>query len=132
MRTYILDSNAVVAYFQKEKSWQKVQTILAMGLTGQAKILMSSINFGEYLYTIHSKVSEKEYKNNMKRFEALEINLINPDLEQVYQAVEFKNCGGIAYCDCFVLALAKKHKATIVTGDKEFKKFEKDFRIEWL
>jgi ribonuclease VapC len=84
------------------------------------------------LYTIHSKVSEKEYKNNMKRFEALEINLINPDLEQVYQAVEFKNCGGIAYCDCFVLALAKKHKATIVTGDKEFKKFEKDFRIEWL
>lgn len=132
MPTYILDSNALVAYFQKEKNWQKVQTILAMGLTGQVKILMSSINFGEYLYAIHSKVSEKEYKNNIKRFEALEINLINPDVEQVHQAVEFKNRGGIAYCDCFVLALAKKHEAVIVTGDQEFKKFEKEFRIDWL
>ncbi len=30
----------------------------------------------------------------------------------------------ISYADCFILASAIEHKATIVTGDPEFKKVE--------
>jgi ribonuclease VapC len=40
--------------------------------------------------------------------------------------------GQIAYADCFAAALAKLHKAELVTGDHEFKLLEGDVRILWV
>ncbi|MGQ0523964.1 MAG: PIN domain-containing protein, partial [Betaproteobacteria bacterium] len=38
----------------------------------------------------------------------------------------------MSYADCFAAALAKHHKADLVTGDKEFKQVEGDVSVHWL
>jgi predicted nucleic acid-binding protein len=48
------------------------------------------------------------------------------------QAAMYKSIGGMSYADCFAAALAKLRNAELVTGDKEFKKVEKDIKISWL
>jgi predicted nucleic acid-binding protein len=35
-------------------------------------------------------------------------------------------------CAAFAAALAKKHKAELVTSDPEFKAVEKGIRIQWI
>jgi predicted nucleic acid-binding protein len=132
MKTYILDSNAFLAYLKNEKGSKRVSQILLENITGKSKCLMSLINYGEVLYNSYRYFGSEKLQKIKNKFVSLEVEIMNTNVEEVYQAVEFKNRGGIAYCDCFVLALAKKHQATIVTGDQEFKKFEKEFKVEWL
>ncbi|MEI6728561.1 MAG: type II toxin-antitoxin system VapC family toxin [bacterium] len=132
MKKYILDSNALLCFFQKENSWQIVANLFKDHLKGRIELLMSIINFGEFLYILKTRASKVEYQKVTAQFDLLNITMIETDLPQVLQAVEYKSLGGIAYPDCFVLALSKKFKATVVTGDKEFKKFSTDFEIEWL
>jgi predicted nucleic acid-binding protein len=132
MKKYVLDSNALLCFFQKEKSWEIVSNIFKEYLSGKIELSMSVLNYGEFLYIVKTRTDEIKYNQIKSQFDMLGVELVDIDLEQVNEAVEYKSQGGIAYPDTFVLALAKKNGSTIVTGDKEFKKFEKEFKIEWL
>ncbi len=50
----------------------------------------------------------------------------------VYAAAELKGSYAISYADAFLLATALQERATIVTGDSEFKKVELLCRIKWI
>jgi len=50
----------------------------------------------------------------------------------VYAAAELKGSYAISYADAFLLATALREKATIVTGDPEFRKVEFLRRIRWI
>jgi predicted nucleic acid-binding protein len=47
-------------------------------------------------------------------------------------AAELKATYGISYADCFVLACAIQHAASIVTGDPEFNKASHLAKIHWI
>jgi predicted nucleic acid-binding protein len=38
----------------------------------------------------------------------------------------------MSFADCFAAALAKQHKALLLTGDLEFKQVEAEVTINWL
>lgn len=44
----------------------------------------------------------------------------------------FKVKGNISFADCFAAAVAENKKATLVTGDPEFKQLENELSIAWL
>jgi ribonuclease VapC len=48
------------------------------------------------------------------------------------EAARFKARFRIAYADCFAAALAKRHKATVLTGGPEFRQVEKEVKVLWL
>jgi len=48
------------------------------------------------------------------------------------EAAKLKAKYPVAYADCFAAALALKKNIKLVTGDPEFKKLERDVRIEWI
>ena len=50
----------------------------------------------------------------------------------IFQAAEYKAQYAISYADSFALASAVEHKATLVTGDPEFKKVEHLVDIVWI
>lgn len=62
----------------------------------------------------------------------LPIEVIPADLELARQAAGFKATQKMSYADCFAAALAKLHKAELVTGDKEFKQVEGHVKILWI
>lgn len=58
--------------------------------------------------------------------------LVDVDKELVVLAAERKVKGGLSFADCFVWATAKRWETGIVTGDPEFRVFEKEAKILWL
>jgi len=59
------------------------------------------------------------------------ITLPAPDT-LIFQAAEYKAIYSISYADCFVLASAIEHQATIVTGDSDFTKVSSLVNIVWV
>jgi len=50
----------------------------------------------------------------------------------VFQAAELKAQYPLSYADCFALACAVNHSATLVTGDPEFKTVSHLIEISWI
>ncbi len=60
------------------------------------------------------------------------IELVDADLELAKHAALLKVTHKLPYVDCFAAALAKTRKATLVTGDKDFKPLEGEIKVSWL
>ena len=63
---------------------------------------------------------------------ALPIEFHAADRELADVAADFKSRFSLNLADAFAAALAKKHKAELVTGDPEFEQVEKEVKIGWL
>jgi len=60
------------------------------------------------------------------------ITIVHADRELTLQTARFKASCTISYADAFAAALAKLHKAELVTGDKEFRQVEREVKIRWV
>jgi ribonuclease VapC len=92
---------------------------------------ITSVNLGEVWYKIARRSSElaDRYVEHVK---GLGIEVQEADWELTRGAAQFKARYPISYADCFAAALAKRHRAELVTGDPEFHRVEKEIRIHWL
>jgi predicted nucleic acid-binding protein len=52
--------------------------------------------------------------------------------QDVIEAAKNKGQSALSYADCFAVTTAIKEKATVVTGDPEFKKVDRLVGIDWL
>ena len=64
--------------------------------------------------------------------EATAVDLISVERELALDAAHIKAAYPLAYVDAFAGALAARTKATLVTGDPEFRQLADVVRIEWL
>ena len=132
MKRYVLDSYSLLAYAENEKGVDEVGDILKKALNGQAELFLCVINWGE-MYYLASREGGKEraelYKNIYARYP---ITIVEANKELTLQAAQYKAVYKISYADAFAAALAKMKKATLVTGDKEFKTLEIEIKINWL
>lgn len=131
-KNLVLDSYALLAFFQNEKGSDAVRELISSAERGDASLAMCVINFGEVWYTIardHSRDMADHYARIVR---GMAIDIVDVDWKLTRQAAEYNENGGMSYADCFAAALAKLRNAELVTGDKEFKKVEKDIKISWL
>ena len=128
----VLDSWAMLAFFQNEPSADQVEKIITEAHTTGTDLLMSVVNVGELWYNITRTHSTKHADAIITELKTLKIAFIDADWELTQQAAQFKAKGRIAYADCFAAAVAKKFKADLVTGDPEFKQVEGEVKIMWV
>ena len=95
-------------------------------------LFMSVVNAGEVWYILAREVSETEADKGVDGLRQLGIEFVDVDWRLTRQAGTYKSKNRMSYADCFVAALAKEHKAELVTGDNEFKQVENEIRIHWL
>ena len=129
---FVLDSFALLAYFEDEAGAERVQHILAQVEKGRASLAMSLINWGEVLYALQRSRGETGRNAAVSVIDQLPISLIAPDRAQTMAAAGLKARHPIAYADCFAAALAISRKARLLTGDPEFRRLEKEIPIDWL
>ncbi len=132
MKHFVLDSFALLVFFEQQKDWKKVEAFLVKASTDEIELLMSGINYGELFYITAQREGADEATRVIKTVDSLPIKIIYPDRELTLQSAEIKSRGGISYADCFAASLAKKHKAKLITGDPEFKKLAKEIELEWI
>ncbi len=128
----VLDSWALLAYFEGQQSGAKVVEILKQASKGGIDLLISVINWGEVLYITEMRHG-RDKRDEIERFmNQMQLDVISADRELTREAAGLKTAYKLPYADCFAAALAKTRKATVVTGDKDFGPLEKEIKIEWL
>jgi len=131
-KTIVLDSWAVLAYLEDENPGKQVAEILANAHEHGTSLLMTTVNAGEVWYILAREVSETEAERAITDLKHLGIQFVDADWNLTRLAAGFKAKHRMSYADCFGAALAKQHKADLVTGDKEFQQVQNDIRINWL
>ncbi len=129
---YILDSYAVLAYLQAEHGGEQVRDILQEAASHRATAWLSVISLGEIFYITVRKRGESEAREIVGDISMLPAELIPADIERVLAAARIKAQHPISYADAFVVAAAVEFKATITTGDPEFKHIESIASVLWL
>ena len=131
-KSIILDSWAVMAYLEGEPSGEKVGTMIADAQDDGTPLLMSVVNAGEVWYTLARRRSAKDADETVTWLREIGVRIIDADWEITNIAAAYKVRGNISYADCFAAALAKQNKASLITGDQEFKQLENEIEIVWL
>ena len=129
---HVLDAFALTAYFEKEPGYEKVQELLTEAASGNRKLFLSTVNWGEVHYVTHRNYGLEQANKIAQVIGTFPIEIVDADLEIAKQAALFKVAHRLSYADCFAAALAKVKKSTLVTGDKEFKPLEDQIKIAWL
>ena len=132
MATKVLDSWALIAFFEDEQAAEAVEKILEQAAAAKHKLLISVVNWGEIYYNTRREVSEAAAEQKLKEIAAMPIEIVGADLHLTKQAAHYMATKKMSYADCFGAALAKIRNAEFVTGDPEFKLLEKEIKINWL
>ena len=132
MKTIVLDSYALLAYFEKEAGWKEVAELLANAAADRCALQCCVVNWGEVLYIIERVYSIEKAGEIEAVMDDLPIELIDADRALTREAARLKVDGGLAYVDCFAAALALISDGEVVTGDPEFEAVEEQVVVRWL
>ena len=128
----VLDSFAVISYFQKEQRSSHIVDLFKAAQKGECKLILSLVNWGEIYYIIARARGKNHADQCLLLMEQLPIELEEVSKELVLKAAYFKSKYSISYGDCFAAALAYQEQCPLLTGDPEFKKIEQEVKINWL
>lgn len=131
-KTIVLDSWAIMAFLEDEPAAERVADLIADAAEQGTTVLMSVINVGEVWYTVARRRSARDADQTLRWLSEMGIVIVDADMKLTQIAATYKAKGGISYADTFAAALTKQQKATLITGDHEFKQLEKEITITWL
>ncbi len=135
MATKVLDSWALIAFFEDEPAAERVERLLVKAEAGTHNLLLCVVSWGEIYYNTMRTVSQQAAEQKAKEIAGLTIELVGVEannLELVRQAAIYKATRRLSYADAFAAALAKIRNAELVTGDHEFRQIEDEIKIDWL
>ncbi|MCK4418536.1 type II toxin-antitoxin system VapC family toxin [Candidatus Aerophobetes bacterium] len=128
----VLDSYALIAYFEDESSADQVKDLLQQAEEREKSLLMSIVNWGEVYYALSRSKGESKAEESILIIDQLPVTLIEINRAIAYQAARLKARYAVAFGDCFAAALAMVNQGQVLTGDPEFKNLEKDVSVIWL
>ena len=131
MATKVLDSYALMAFFEDEPGADLVRDLILKAEENKVSLLMSVVNLGEVWYSIARTNSPEVADQYIGEVNGMAIEVVDVDWALTRQAAAFKVNENISYADCFAASLAKLKKAELVTGDKDFKPLEGEIKILW-
>jgi len=130
--TCVLDSFALLAYFQDEAAADEVEALLLAAREGRTRLAISVINLGEVFYRTMRQFGIRRAEEVLGRLEEYEIDVVDVDRRLALSAARIKGAHGLGYADCFVAALARRLGGRVVTGDPDFRRVEGMVPVEWL
>lgn len=132
MRTYVLDTNALLTLIESKPSTPQVNALIKDALRGHCRVLMSSVNYGEVYGLLLRRKGMGHAMHTMTAIGPLPIQLQEANTQRCFRAAEIKTTYKLYYADAFAAALALEHEATLVTGDADFRKLGHGFPVLWL
>jgi len=132
MTTHIMDSYALLAFFQNESGADTVREMILSAVAGETNLAMCIVSLGEVWYSIARKQSEETADEYVRAVLGMGIEIVEPDWQLTRLAASYKIRGNISYADCFTAALAKLRNGDVVTGDKEFEVLKDEVGVIWL
>jgi len=130
--TRVLDAYSLITYLENEPGVDNMIEVIQAARDSGRNLFLSVVNWGEVYYITFREAGRERAKEVAHLISTLPIQIISADIELAAQAAEFKASKKMSYADCFAAALAKLHKAELVTGGKDFKQVEGEVKILWI
>ena len=131
-RAIVLDSWAVLAYFQGEPSAASMEGIITAALKRDIPLLMSVISAGEVWYVLARELSPEKAEEGLADLRSWGVELVDIDLKLALAGAGLKAKYKMSSADAIAAALTQSRKADLVTGDNDFRQVEAMIKIEWL
>jgi ribonuclease VapC len=128
----VLDTWAMLAYLDGEPAARDVRQILRRARRKEIVALFSLINYGECLYVIEREQGLQRAQRAVGIIDQLALRVVPADRSLVFEAAHMKARYPISFADAFSVALAKRNRGRVMTGDPEFKAVEPEVAIHWL
>lgn len=128
----MLDANAILDYVQDGPGAGTIERLLRDALRNNAALMISVINLGEVFYCLRSSKGERKARQLIDDLVLLPLQVLPVDLFQALKAGELKAIHRIPYVDGIAAALSVRHNATLVTGDRDFRKLGRRVSVLWL
>lgn len=134
MANKVLDSWALVAFFEDEPAASQVEEVLDQASSNQHRLYLSAINWAEIYFSTMREVSQEAADRHAEIIAQLPIEIVGltDDLHLARQAAIFKARHRLSLADAFAAALAKEKRAELLTGDPEFRALEGEIKLRWL
>ena len=131
-RVVVLDSWALLAYLDGEPAGQHVRQVLRTARRKQAVVLLSLIAYGDCLYVIEREQGLHHAQRAVGIVDQLALHVMPADRPLVFEAAHMKARYPISCADAFSVALAKRNRGRVMTGDPELKAVESEVAVHWL
>lgn len=118
-KKYILDSYAVLCYFQDEPGADTVYRLLKEADNNQSQLIMTWVNAGEVYYRVWREYGKQDAERALSLLMSWPIDFLAADEHLTLAAAAVKAENRLSYAVAFAIAAAKKNSAAIVTGDPE-------------
>jgi uncharacterized protein len=130
----VFDSYAMLALFRQEQGQHEVTKILTELSVGERTGFMSVINVGEVYYITARKQNITKAQLAIDSLVKFPISYESVSYHTAMEAAKLKAKYKLSYADAFAAALTISKKATLITGDKEFKNLEKEphFKVKFI
>ncbi len=119
MKNIVLDASALLRYVDNESGSERVAEYLQKALAAELAVLISSVNWGEVVYSVLKAHGEKA-SSFISELKALPIEIVPTSMERAEDAAHFKHIHRIPYADAFAGSLAAEMRARLVTADYDF------------
>lgn len=129
---YVLDSFALLAYFQAEPGGPRVRELLEQAIQGEVSLALTTVNLGEVAYRTERQHGLERAQEVLAKIEEYAPSVVDVDRELALAAAHLKARHEMAYADCLATALAQHLDAQVVTGDPDFRQVEGLVAIQWL
>ena len=134
MATKVLDSWALLAFFEDEPAAEEVEKLLVKAEAGTHKLLLSVVNWGEIYYSTMRKLSQEAAEQKVREIPGLTIELVPVDTD-LHLVVRPRFTRPRRNCPTPMLSPPPSPRSAmleLVTGDLEFKEVEGEVKIGWL
>ncbi len=128
----VLDSFALLRFFQKEEGHETVADILSGIEERGARVMLNVINLGEIAYIVQRRLGERRKMETLMHVRRLGVEILPAPERLVFRAAGIKARYPLSYADAFVVASAVEQGASIVTGDPEFRAVAHLAPVTWL
>jgi len=132
MKAVVFDASALLALLFDEPGAEAVEALMHRASEKEQSMLMSAVNWAEVCYRVKNKRGA-EALGQAREFAAnTPVGIVPADRELAEAAAAYKAADQLGLADAFAAALAKNHKAELVTADREFKSVENEIKVVWL
>jgi len=128
MKVYVLDASAIIHYLTNGAGAERVSGLICRSAKGEARLLISAINWGETLYSQAKIAGLVKAKADLKALSAF-VESVPADEEHAEAAAAVKFHYKLGYADCFAAELAMRMHATLVTTDPDFARLGKRLKV---
>lgn len=130
--TYILDTSALVAFFEGEPGLTRVKDLLRSGRRGRCRVVVSLMTTYEALYVRALEAGEDEGQRRVRRLRALPVEELPLTPSLALLAAHLKARHAMSVADSWIAATAIEEQAVLVHKDPELEVLDGQCRLEPL